>query len=164
MTAHSGPPLLRRHGSGTFAPPAPAAARGMARGRSACRAGVPAVEPERPWLDRPDPEQSHGRPRILAQARLDLALVGRFHGVQGPLAVAERAANDDHPLLDEPVHECRVLVPRLLLPDWPRGIPVRAVNQRQCEEGHGGNVPAPADTSRPGTWLGMRPGRGAPPG
>src|SRR5262245_66589661 len=119
MTAHSGLPLLRRHGSGTFAPPAPAAARGMARGRSACRAGVPAVEPERPWLDRPDPEQSHGRPRILAQARLDLALVGRFHGVQGPLAVAERDANDASPLLDETVHKRRVPVPTVVLLDWP---------------------------------------------
>src|SRR6266487_4643157 len=118
--------------------------------RSARRAAVPAVEPERPGLDRTDLEQPHGRPGILAQARLDLALVGGFNGVQRLLAVAERAAKDDHPVRDEPVHERRVLVPGLLLPDWPRGVPVRAVNQRHCENGHGRNVPAAADiASRP---------------
>src|SRR6266487_903518 len=62
--------------------------------RSARRAAVPAVEPERPGLD-----------------RTDLALVGGFNGVQRLLAVAERAAKDDHPLRDEPVHERRVLIP-----------------------------------------------------
>src|SRR5438552_9285554 len=83
-----------------------------------CRS-VAAVEPERPGLYRADPQQPGHRPRVLGQARLDLVLVGGLDDMQRPVARAERAADDDEAVLDQPVHERSVLIPRLLGPDLP---------------------------------------------
>jgi len=110
-----------------------------------CRA---AVEPERPRLYPADSQQTGVSPGILAEALADFLLIGRRDGVEGPLTVANRAAEDEEPVVDQPVHECRVRVPAVLLTDWPRSIPVRAVDQGHCEVGHGRSVLAATDSRR----------------
>jgi hypothetical protein len=99
-----------------------------------------AIEPERPGLYRADPEQSSGCPRIPGQARPDLVLIRRLYHVQGLLAVTHRAAEDDETVVDQPVHESRVIVPAVLIPDRAGEIPARAVNQPHREIGHARTV------------------------
>ena len=121
-----------------------------------------AVEPERPALDRADPEQAGRRPGILAKARLDFVLVRGLDGVQGLAAIADWAAEDDKTMVDEPVYERRVLIPGVLVPDLTRGIPAWAVDQLHRESGHGGSVLAAADT-QPEVHAGYRDVRSGPP-
>src|SRR5215475_9437882 len=99
-----------------------------------------AVEPECPGLNRPDPQQPRHRPRVRTEARLDLALVGRLDDVQRPVALAERAADDDEPIVHQAVHEGCVLIPAILGPDLARRIPARTVDQCHREVGHGRRV------------------------
>ena len=114
------------------------------------RASWAAVEPERPGLYRADAQEPGPRPGIVSQPRLDLVLIRGLDCVQGLLAVADRAAEDDEAVIDEPVHECRVLIPGALLPDLTRGVPASAVNQLHREIGHGRSVMPPADS---GLWF-----------
>src|SRR5437879_2349667 len=79
---------------------------------TATRRSVAAVEPERPGLYRADPQHPGHRPRVLGQACLDLPLVGGLDDMQRPVARTERAADDDEAVLDQPVHERRMLIPR----------------------------------------------------
>lgn len=95
-------------------------ARASAAGWSVRRSRLTAVEPERPALDRADPEQAGRRPGILAKARLDFVLVRGLDGVQGLAAIADWAAEDDKTMVDEPVYERRVLIPGVLVPDLAR--------------------------------------------
>ena len=76
-----------------------------------------AVEPERPGLYRADPEQSGRSPGIPGKTCPDLVLIRGLDDVQGLLTIADWAAEDDKAIIDEPVHECRVLIPALLAPD-----------------------------------------------
>ena len=101
-------PVASLAGAGEGAPPD--------RGWSA----RPAVQPERPRLDRADPEQPGRRPRVLGEACPDLVLARSLHQVQRALAVPERAADDQEAVIDEAVHERRVLVPAVLTADRPR--------------------------------------------
>src|SRR6266581_4050107 len=71
-----------------------------------------------------------------AKARPDLMLVRGLDDMQRPLAVAERAAEDDEAVIDESVHERRVLIPGVLVPDLARGIPPRSMGHRHREIGH----------------------------
>jgi hypothetical protein len=66
--------------------------------------------------------------------------------VQGLLAVADWAAEDDKAIVDEPVHECRVPIPGVLVADRARGVPPWAVDQPYGEIGHGRSVPPATDT------------------
>ena len=56
--------------------------------------------------------------------------------MQGLLAVADRAAQDDKAVTNEPVHELGVLVSGLLTPDLAQRISLRAVNRPHREIGH----------------------------
>src|SRR5215475_9842629 len=94
-----------------------------------------AVEPECPGLYRADPEQPSGRPGISGKARPYLVLICVFDSVQGLLAVANGAAEDDKTIGDEPVHECRVPCPAVLVPDLARAVPAWAVDQPHREMG-----------------------------
>src|SRR5215472_8670341 len=105
----------------------------------------PAVEPECPGLYRADLEQSGRRPGICGKTRPNLVLVPGFHDVQGLLAVTNWPAEDDEAVVDEPVHECRVLGPALLVPDRLRGIPAGTVDQPYREVDHVRSVWAVAD-------------------
>src|SRR5215831_3382773 len=113
---------------------------------SARRIPGAAVEPECPRLYRADLEQAGRRPGILGQARCDLVFIRSLDDVQGLLAAADRAAEDDKAVLDEPVHECRVLIPPVLVADLTRGIPAWAVDQPHREIGHVRSVLAAADS------------------
>ena len=103
----------------------------------------PAVEPERPGLYRADPEQAGRCPGVCCETCPYFVLICGLDGVQGLLAVTNRAAEDKEAIVDEPVHECRVLIPAVLIPDLARGIPAWAVNQSYdcwvpgCEDGAG---------------------------
>jgi hypothetical protein len=66
--------------------------------------------------------------------------------MQGPVTGAERAAEDEEAVLDQPVHERRMLVPAVLAADRAGGIPARAVHQRHRESGHAATVPAGTDS------------------
>lgn len=61
--------------------------------------------------------------------------------MQGLLAVADRAAQDDKAVINEPVHELGVLVSGLLTPDLAQRISLRAVNQPHREMGHTRSLP-----------------------
>src|SRR5579863_6698128 len=84
-----------------------------------------AVKPERPGLDRTDLQQPGAGPRVLSEARPDLLVIGGLDHVQGFLAIADRAAQDQEAVVNQPIHECRVPSPAILLPDGPRRIPAR---------------------------------------
>jgi hypothetical protein len=105
-----------------------------------------AVEPERPGLYRADPEQPGRRPGICGKTWLYFVFVRGLDDVQGLLAVTNRAAEDDEAIADEPVHECRVSGPALLVPDLPRGVPARAVDQPYREIGHARSVRTNTDS------------------
>src|SRR5436305_11938757 len=83
-----------------------------------------------PGLDPDDPQHSHWYPRIPRESRLDVLLAIGRDDVQGPGAVADRAAEDDEALVDEPIHERGVLVPLCLLAQRTRRIPVRSLFAR----------------------------------
>ena len=86
------------------------------------------------------------KPRVLAEARPDFVLVRSLDGMQGLLAAADWPAEDDKAIVDQPVHECRMLVPGVLLPDLARGIPGWRVDQPYHEIGHRRSVVAASDT------------------
>ena len=105
----------------------------------------PAVEPERPGLYRADPEQSGRCPGVCGETRPYFVLIRGLDGVQGLLAVANWAAEDKKAIVDEPVHECRVPGPALLVADLARGVPAWAVDQPHREIGHARSVWAVTD-------------------
>ena len=105
----------------------------------------PAIEPERPGLYRADPEQSGRRPRVCGKTCPYFVLIRGLDGMQGLLAVTNRAADDDKAVVDEPVHECCVPGPALLVPDLTRGVPLWAVDQPHGEIGHACSVRAVTD-------------------
>ena len=82
-----------------------------------------AVEPECPGFYRGDPQQSGQRPGILSKACPDLVLICGLNDVQGLLAIADRTAEDDEAIIDKPVHEGRMLIPGVLIPDLTRTVP-----------------------------------------
>ena len=65
--------------------------------------------------------------------------------MQSLLAVTNWAAQDDKAIADEPVHECRVPGPVVLVPGLTRGIPAWAVDQPHREMGHDRSVRAFTD-------------------
>ena len=65
--------------------------------------------------------------------------------MQGLLAVTNWAAEDEKAIVDEPVHECRVPGPAVLVPDLTRGVPAWAVDQPHREIGHDRSVRAITD-------------------
>ena len=65
--------------------------------------------------------------------------------MQGLLAVANWAAENDKAIVDKPIHECRVPGPALLVPDLTRGVPAWAVDQSHREIGHDRSVRVIAD-------------------
>src|SRR5579859_3360361 len=105
-----------------------------------------AVKPERPRLDHTDLQQPGAGPRILREARPDVLLTGGLDHMQGLLAVPDWATQDQEAVVDQPVHEGRVLVPPVLLPDGPRRIPAGAVYQPDREVCHGRTVLAATDS------------------
>jgi len=50
--------------------------------------------------------------------------------MQGLLAVTNWAAENDKAIVGEPVHECRVPGPAILVPDLTRGAPASATKDR----------------------------------
>src|SRR5215831_3750871 len=119
---------------------------GGARGWSARRIRGTAVEPECPRLYRAGLEQTGRCPGILGQARCDVVFIRGLDDVQGLLAVADRAAEDDKTVFDEPIHERRVLIPAVLVADLARGVPAWAVDQPHREIGHVRSVLAGTDS------------------
>src|ERR1035438_9555021 len=71
-------------------------------------------------------------------------------------AIADRAAEDNKAIFDQPIHECRVLIPRVLVPDLTRGVPPRAVDQPYREIGHGRRVLVASDTRPPPSARGRQ--------
>jgi hypothetical protein len=65
--------------------------------------------------------------------------------MQGLLAVTNWAAENDEAIVDEPVHECRVPGPAVLVADLTRGVPAWAVDQPYRKMGHDRSVRAIAD-------------------
>ena len=101
----------------------------------------------------PTLEQPGRCPRIPRQPRPDLVLARRLDRVQRLLPVADRPAQDDEPVLHQPVHERRVLMPPVLLPDRAPRIPVRPVYQPHREVSHARTVLPPTDIPRPGISI-----------
>ena len=103
-------------------------ARGPNPGPRGPRRRAPAVEPERPALYRADAEQPALSPRIQRQPRPDPSSSAASTACAS--APPRRPARpDDEPVLHQPVHERRVLLPPVLLPDRAPRIPVRPVHQ-----------------------------------
>lgn len=100
---------------------------------SGLRRGVSKVEPERPWLDGADLQQTAVGPWILSDSPTDLVFVGGVDHMKRLAMVADWAAEQDESVLDEAVHECRMLVPGRLLTDAKRLVPTRAVDKGQRE-------------------------------
>src|SRR5262249_56132488 len=84
-----------------------------------------------------------------AAAFLAPAPPGPHDGVQCRVAPAERATDDDEPIVYQPVHEGRVLIPGILGPDLARRVPTRTVDQCHREVGHGRRVKPPTATKNP---------------
>src|SRR6185437_8456676 len=101
-----------------------------------------------------DLQQPHRGPGVLRHAGLDLARAVRRDQVQGPVAVAERPADHDEPVVDQAVHERGVLVPGGLFPDRPRAVPARTVGRGEREIGHAVTLPAATDSA---TYPGYLP-------
>jgi hypothetical protein len=57
--------------------------------------------------------------------------------VQGLLAVANGATEDEEAVVDKPIHERRVLIPGVLLPDLAGGVPGWPVHKPDREMRHG---------------------------
>jgi hypothetical protein len=74
-----------------------------------------------------------------------LVLICGLDRMQGLLAVTNRPAENDEAVVDEPIHECRVPGPAVLVPDLTRGIPAWAVDQAHREMGHDRSVRAITD-------------------
>src|SRR5262249_26609204 len=72
---------------------------------------------------------------------------------------ADRASQDDEPVLHQPVHERRVLIPPVLLPDRAPRIPARPVHQPHREVSHARTIRPPTDN--PPTPPPPRPRRSA---
>jgi hypothetical protein len=60
--------------------------------------------------------------------------------VQGLLAIADWATEDDKAIINQSVHECGVLIPCLLVPDRTRGVPAWAMDQPHREISHDRSV------------------------
>jgi hypothetical protein len=74
-----------------------------------------------------------------------LVLICGLDGMQGLLAVTNRAAENDKAIAGEPVHECRVPGPAVLVPYLTRGVPAWAVDQPYRKIGHARSVRAISD-------------------
>src|ERR671918_2083116 len=109
----SGPLLFRATGIPT---------RGF---RSCALLGAARVEPDRPGIDRVDPEMRLA-PGIAREGGSDLVLRVGLDRVHHAVLVGERTAQDDEAGVHQPVHEGRVLGPTRLLLEWPRRVPLRA--------------------------------------
>jgi len=109
------------------------------------------VEPQRPRVERADHQVVVLRPRVLGEPSADLAGVFALDEVGSVLARADRASDDDQPLLlDESIHKCGVVLPAVLLADSASVIPRRAVDQHAQEIGHASKVGDPSDNTRGG--------------
>jgi DNA-binding NarL/FixJ family response regulator len=146
-----------------------AAGRRPRRGDDPCPRGRPrdlrpatgspaAVEPDRPGLDPVDAQHAVAQPGVGGQPRGHLLGVRGLDGQQRPLAVADRAPEDDEALVEEPVHERAVLVPPRLLPARSAVVPRRAVLLGHQEDRHARTVGAGSD----GPWPPGRLRPGAP--
>src|SRR5450432_2635787 len=93
------------------------------------------------------------RPGLLSKACPNLPLISGLDDVQGLLALADWAAEDDKAIVDQPIHEGGVLIPGVLNPDLTRGVPARAVGQPHREIGHGQRVLTATDTRGTAAWL-----------
>src|SRR3954454_3620328 len=96
-------------------------------------AGATRVEPDLPRLDGLE-QQVRAAPRVGREALADLVLRPRLHDVHDA-AVAERAAELDEPVVDERLHEARVLLPLRLLLERPRAVELRPCLARDDVEG-----------------------------
>ena len=84
---------------------------------------APAVEEDRPALDALHAEHPVCGPVVLGEPCADRLLGRRVDDVQRLAVALERAAEEDEAVLDERVHEARVLVPAVLLAQVARPVP-----------------------------------------
>src|SRR4051812_43336111 len=96
---------------------------------------APAVEPDRPVLDRVD-DQVRSAPRIRRHPRAHCRLRLGLDCKHTPLLVVERPAEDDETGVDQFVHEQGVLIPARLLLHPPRRIPLRTGTTQHDEVSH----------------------------
>jgi hypothetical protein len=84
---------------------------------------IPA-KPDRPWFDALRREHVF-TPRILSQTRANRRFALGVDYLQGVVAVsfADRPSEDDESIVDERIHESRVLVPACLLTPPARVVP-----------------------------------------
>src|SRR5919106_6310052 len=109
--------------------------------------GAPPVEPDRPRVDRVDPEMGLA-PRIARERRADLVLGFGLDDMHDAVLVGERAAQDDEPLVHKSVHEGCVHRPVGLLLERPRRVPLRARAQEyDVEHRHARLLPDEASCS-----------------
>ena len=95
--------------------------------------GDPAVEQDRPRIDRVDDEVSLA-PRVAGHRLADRLLRLGLDHVRGAHLVPERAAEDDEPVVDEGVHEVGVLVEAGLLPELLRVVVLGAGSPQDEQE------------------------------
>jgi len=136
-----GLPLMRRVTSRTFC------RRRSTPGRSGSwrKAGsrLPAVEEDRPRLDRLDGEHAVPVPAVLRKALSHHLLRGCVDRMQDLALASERSPKNDEPLLEQRVHESRVLIPAVLLAQIVRPIPGTATLEPNGEEHAATLRPAP---------------------
>ena len=113
--------------------------------KSGSRLVPTSVEPQRPRVERAHHQVVVLRPGVLGEPSADLAGVFALNEMGSVLARADRASDDDQPLLDESIHKCGVVLPAALLADSASVIPRRAVDQRAQEVSHASKVGDPSD-------------------
>lgn len=79
--------------------------------------GAAAVQPQRPGFDPADLQHPGDRPGIVGEPCPDLTDIHSLNDVQRLLTVSDWAAHNDEAIVNEFVHEGRMLVPRVLAPD-----------------------------------------------
>jgi hypothetical protein len=86
-----------------------------------------------------DPEHLLHRPRVGVEGRPQRVLIGGLDGQQRDVLLViagDRPAEDDDPLVDEPVGEHGMLVKEGLLADAAGVVPVRALGRGDREYRH----------------------------
>lgn len=95
---------------------------------------LPTVEQDRPGLDGLDREHPVLVPTVLRESLPNRLLRRSRNGVQDVAVTSEWSAQHDETIVDERVHESRVLIPPVLLAQIPRPVPGPAALETYREE------------------------------
>ena len=123
--------------------------------RDGRRARAPRALPGRPSAARPEAHGSRASRVLISPSSAASTACSVV------LSVADRPAQDDEPVLHQPVHERRVLIPPVPAPDRAPRIPARPVHQSHREISHARTVLLPTDIPSP-RCPNTLPGRSCP--